>query len=105
LPQIALDRIEVRMRQEIERVGRRRRWRTVVAGLVACAAIAAGAFAWVRTAGKSGTNVGGHATTAPAAVVRDRYEVATPPGTPRAPDKPLIDLEGNGNLFKKGVKP
>jgi hypothetical protein len=100
LPQIALDRIQVQMRQEMNRIGRRRRLRTILFMLVACGAIAVGLWAWQRGRTAHRTGVPTTQKAAPAAV-RDTFDVPLPRSTPAAPPKPLIDLQGNGKLFGK----
>src|SRR5687768_8466268 len=77
LPQIALDRIQIQVRQELSRVGRQRRLRTVLIAMVACAAIAAGVWAWKSTTGRQRATTPSPATTTPS-TVRDAYDVAIP---------------------------
>lgn len=103
LPQIALDRIEVRMRAEIARVERYRRLRRLLIvglGVVALVAIAWLAAGYLRNRplprGESGPA---------SAPVQDRFRVTLPPTSPRAPDKPLVDPARDADLFRKGVKP
>jgi hypothetical protein len=98
LSQIALDRIQVRMRREMNRPWWSRRWRTVAFSLVALIAIGTGAHQLIHC---SKTHSG---RPADAPTVQDRYDVTLPPTSPKAPDKPLIDVERDKELFGKDAK-
>jgi hypothetical protein len=105
LPQIALDRIQVRMRQEMDRASRTRRLRTFAACAVAAVAVGLGVYGWVRTGGPRDAQPAKVAAPAEApAAVRDRYDVTLPPTAPAAPDRPLIDLRRYDELFTKEPK-
>ena len=90
----ALERVRATMRREMDRP---RRWRTVLALAIACLAIALGVIAWQATRGPR--HVGVPTTSTQPAMVRDRFEVTLPPASPKAPDRPLIDLNRDKELF------
>ncbi|MEZ0266122.1 MAG: hypothetical protein ACAI43_15440, partial [Phycisphaerae bacterium] len=98
LPPLALDRIQVRMRQEVVRVARRRRVATVAAVLVAAAALAIGLPYAFRTRPTQPAPAG-PTTSAPDVPIQDQFKVTLPTATPKAPERPLIDLENAGPLF------
>jgi hypothetical protein len=91
LPQIALDRVRVNMGEAIEKQARWRRWRNVLGAMAASVALMAGVYAIVMRDRSSPRS--------PPVVVEDRYEVAMPPAPATAPDKPLIDVDGYGELY------
>lgn len=104
LPQIALDRIQVRMRQEMNRPWWARRWRTLLGVGVAAVALSIGTWGWLRsTHPRAGTSPSAGATTQPPGV-RERFDISLPPTSPKPPERPLIDLRRDQDLFKKERK-
>ncbi|HYE20493.1 MAG TPA: hypothetical protein VEA69_18745 [Tepidisphaeraceae bacterium] len=98
LPQLALDRIQVRMRQEAVRVARRRRVATVAAILIAAAALAIGLPYAFRTHPTPPAPAEPTASV-PDVPIQDQFKVTLPTANPKAPHRPLIDLENAGPLF------
>lgn len=107
LPAIALDRIQVRMRREIGRVERRRRWRRRGAVALLVAIAGGGAWGWLATrpgGGGSGNGGGRAGPVEQPPAVREKFDVTLPPASPAPPDRPLIDLEKDGELFGREAK-
>ena len=98
LPTISLDRIQLRMRQEVIRTGRRRRWRTIAAlfVLVIAGYMGVRAFLTARTSSNTTTHASRGGDSTP---VQDRFQVTLPAATPKAPNRPLIDLSRHSALF------
>jgi hypothetical protein len=99
LSQLALDRIQIRMRREMNRPWWQRRWRTVIGALFAAVALSMGIGAvFMLSKHESPRYSGSGPASAPA--VRDRYEVTLPGSSPKPPDKPLIDLGRYNDLIR-----
>jgi hypothetical protein len=94
LPQIALDRVRVTMGEAIEEQARWRRWRNVLGAMAACVALMVGVYGWMATQERK-------ERATPPVVVEDRFEVAMPPTPATAPDRPLIDVNNYGELFRQ----
>jgi len=94
LSALSLDRIQVRVRQEIIRVGRRRRLMSIAAVFVLAIAAIIGARVFFAT--RTDSRIEPRAPDANgAAPIQDQFQVTLPSATPRAPSRPLIDLAGN----------
>lgn len=105
LSQLALDRIQIRMRQEMNRPWWQRRWRTVIGVLFAAAALSVGIGAFFML---SKHELSRHSSSGPttAPVVRDRFQVTLPASSPKPPDKPVIDLGRYNDLIgREGKEP
>lgn len=91
LPQIALDRVQVRMRQAMQRRARGRAWRRWGIALLLCVAALVVALQLIGP--------GRGPTGAPDALVREKFTVDTPPASTAPPDKPVIDVDSYKDLF------
>jgi len=100
LSQLALDRIQIRMRQEMTRPWWQRRLRKLIACTIATIALAIGLYTFF-TIPTPHTNITKHPEER---TIQDHYEITLPPTTPRPPKKPLIDLQQNNDLFKPDTK-
>lgn len=97
LPQIALDRVQVRMRQAMQRRARARAWRRWGFALLLCSAAL---LVGIRLFGP-----GRGPTSDPDALVREKFTVDTPPASTAAPDKPVIDVDSYKDLFGGSAAP
>jgi hypothetical protein len=103
LSQLALDRIQIRMRQEMNRPWWQRRWRTVLIYIVGAVALSLGAYGLINSSSRhTARDTSGTPASRPA--VQDRYEVTLPGTSPKPPDKPVVDLGRYNDLFRHDGK-
>ena len=98
LSTISLDRIHVRLRQEVVRVERRQTWMTIAAIFILAVAAFLGARAFItaRTSSPATTDAPPVRDSIP---IQDQFQVTLPAATPKTPQRPLIDLAPDRALF------
>jgi hypothetical protein len=104
LSQLALDRIQIRMRQEMNRPWWQHRWRTLLASFVAAIALSLGIHGWISSSKSHDVlhHSGNEKVEVPP--VQDRFNVTLPNTSPKPPDKPAIDLQQYNDLFIRDAK-
>lgn len=103
LSQLALDRIQIRMRQEMNRPWWRRRWRTLLAAFTAIVALSLGVHAWLASSKHESPphNLNAKTETPP---VQDHFGVTLPNTSPKPLDRPVVDLQKYNDLLGRDAK-
>jgi hypothetical protein len=103
LSQLALDRIQIRMRQEMNRPWWQHRWRSLLAAFVAIAALSLGVHAWLASSKhESPHNTLSAKPEAP--IVQDHFGITLPNSSPKPPDKPVVDLQKYNDLIGQSAR-